>query len=573
MFDQIRTYINEQKLSPFSQESLTKPSTNPIFKTREAKNIHQRILSHLTQHFQFTPSSQLLDLFNTLPTTDQFQQRQTFFKQLQDQPFLSLPQITKTNTIWKPSYSLIIATEDENLYLSYTKQKFPVTLLRTPHDLADLEEYDLVYAVNCERYESMLDQCPNTLFVDEDEVYLERYLALLARYNDIITTINQYPAPIPTITSTLNTILPLLTPLSSTVLTKDDILKSLDTINRGVASTLATMTVRGDALYTLFSTEKLPPEILDCIKTEITKSSLPASLFTKTIPLKIDEQELKNFLTQQTTSTTLQFAKLLRQQTTTLIQIPQLLTQLDQNIIVLDFCAGLSKYLQTNNLRYPQISPSLTISDCQNLLLENSQPITFYLTPEHRCSLLTGANSGGKTTLLELVVQTITLSYIGLPICGTITVPLFHNIYYFAKNKGSTSKGAFETLLTDLAKIKTNESTLLLADEMEAVTEPSAASQIICATCQFFIDKGAFIIMASHLGRDIATHLPTHTRIDGIVAKGLDENMNLVIDHNPVLGVLAHSTPELIVERLATTTNAPYFTFLHNTFQKNSLTH
>ncbi|MBI2573404.1 hypothetical protein HYV86_06070 [Candidatus Woesearchaeota archaeon] len=571
MFDDLYLYIKEQKLSPFTQESTTKSSTNPIFKTREAKNIHQRVLSHLAQKFQFNTTSQLLDLFNTLPNN--LEQRQAFFKQLQDQPFLSLPQLSFSPTTWKPSYSLIIATEDENLYLSYLKQKFPVTLLRTPHDLADIKEYDLVYATNCERYESMLEECPNVLFVDEEEVYLERYLVMLASYSTIITTLKNYNSPTPLAFITpLSEFLDLLTSPSKKKLTRDDILQKLEEINRGVSSSLATMTVRGDALYTLFSTEKLPKDILEIVAKNITQSGLPATLFTQTIPIKVDDQELQTFLTHQTTSSTIQFAKALKKNAATLMQIPHYLTQLNQSILILDFCAGISHYLQRENLRYPQLSHSLTISDAHNLFLEQSQPVTFYLNQQERCSILTGANSGGKTTLLELVIQSITLAYLGLPVQGNITTPLFHNIYYFAKNKGSTSKGAFETLLTDLAKIKSNEPTLLLADEMEAVTEPGAAAQIIRATCQFFIDRNCFIIMASHLGRDISTNLPTHTRIDGIVAKGLDENMNLIIDHNPVLGILAHSTPELIVERLATTTKTDYFKYLNQQF-KTSFIH
>ena len=40
-------------------------------------------------------------------------------------------------------------------------------------------------------------------------------------------------------------------------------------------------------------------------------------------------------------------------------------------------------------------------------------------------------------------------------------------------------------------------------------------------------------------------------RIDGIEAKGLDENLDLIVDRTPKFGCLARSTPELIVERLA----------------------
>ena len=44
---------------------------------------------------------------------------------------------------------------------------------------------------------------------------------------------------------------------------------------------------------------------------------------------------------------------------------------------------------------------------------------------------------------------------------------------------------------------------------------------------------------------------------DGIEAKGLDENLDLVVDRTPKFGILARSTPELIVERLSKLAKSP----------------
>jgi dsDNA-specific endonuclease/ATPase MutS2 len=149
-------------------------------------------------------------------------------------------------------------------------------------------------------------------------------------------------------------------------------------------------------------------------------------------------------------------------------------------------------------------------------------------------------------------------------------MPIFSEIYYFAKTKGSANKGAFETLLTQMSKIIPGEKTLILADEIEAVTEPGVAGKIVSATADYFIGKGCFLIIATHLGQDIQKVLPSKTRIDGIEAKGLDENFNLIVDHNPVLGRLAHSTPELIVEKMASSdkTKTDYFIFLNEFLKK-----
>src|SRR3989338_4228149 len=171
----------------------------------------------------------------------------------------------------------------------------------------------------------------------------------------------------------------------------------------------------------------------------------------------------------------------------------------------------------------------MAMTNSQNLFLNQAQPITFHLDEKDKCSILTGANSGGKTTLLEHILQLISLFQIGLPVSGTLETPLFSEIYYFAKNKGAANKGAFENLLTQLSKIRPGKQTLILADEIESVTEPGVAGNIIKATAEYFASKGCYLVIATHLGKHINENLPQSSRIDGIEAKGLDETFNLIV--------------------------------------------
>jgi dsDNA-specific endonuclease/ATPase MutS2 len=41
-----------------------------------------------------------------------------------------------------------------------------------------------------------------------------------------------------------------------------------------------------------------------------------------------------------------------------------------------------------------------------------------------------------------------------------------------------------------------------------------------------------------------------NVRVDGIEAKGLDEQYNLIVDRTPKMNCLARSTPELILKRI-----------------------
>jgi len=239
------------------------------------------------------------------------------------------------------------------------------------------------------------------------------------------------------------------------------------------------------------------------------------------------------------------------------------LRKLDEYMLCLDLVAGISDMKRDLCLSMPAFGEELSISSSKNLFLASPQPISFSLGSDARCSILTGANSGGKTTLLEHIIQLVSMAQMGLPVSGTSKLPVFSEIYYFAKSKGSAGKGAFETLLSTLSKISPGGSTLILADEIEAVTEPGVAGRIICATCSYYIEKGCFMVIATHLGHDIIRELPERARVDGIEAKGLDENNELIVDHNPVLGRLANSTPELIIERLAKTGKSEYYRFIH----------
>ena len=169
---------------------------------------------------------------------------------------------------------------------------------------------------------------------------------------------------------------------------------------------------------------------------------------------------------------------------------------------------------------------------------------------------------------MEHLIQLISLFQLGLPVNGKFNTPLFTDVYYFAKNKGAANKGAFENLLTQMAGIKPGDQTLILADEIEAVTEPGVAGKIISSTADYFLKQNCFLVIATHLGYEIKDVLPEKARIDGIEAKGLDENFNLIVDHNPVLGRLAHSTPELIVEKMANSNDSEYFKHLNRNLKE-----
>ncbi len=313
----------------------------------------------------------------------------------------------------------------------------------------------------------------------------------------------------------------------------------------------------------ILNQNKLPAEIQEIKEQAILQSSIPEQIFNESLPISINESELEKYLRLIDAEEHTSVAEKIKKNSEKIIQIPKLLKELGNLLTLLDFTSRIPLQGQ-----FPQHSEGFYFENSENLLLENSQAISFHLDETSKCSILTGANSGGKTTLLENIIQLITIFQLGLPLKGIIKIPIFSEVYYFAKNKGETGKGAFENLLGQMDKIETGKKTLILADEIESVTEPGVAGAIICAACVFGVRKGCFLVVATHLGQEIQKNLPSNSRIDGIEAKGLDEYFELIVDHNPVLGKLASSTPELIIEKLASSKQTEYYRFLNDKVKK-----
>lgn len=188
-----------------------------------------------------------------------------------------------------------------------------------------------------------------------------------------------------------------------------------------------------------------------------------------------------------------------------------------------------------------------------------AQRIAYRLGPEDNVAVLTGANSGGKTTLLEHVAQLVIMARLGLPVVGDgVTVPWVEELHYVTARR-SLDAGAFESFLRSFLPIALGDKPrLVLADEVESVTELEAAGRIL----GFFVDRlarspGSLAVVVSHMAGEVLRHATAPVRVDGIEATGLDDQFRLVVDRSPVMGRFARSTPELILQRLAATTKGP----------------
>lgn len=174
-----------------------------------------------------------------------------------------------------------------------------------------------------------------------------------------------------------------------------------------------------------------------------------------------------------------------------------------------------------------------------------------------RVVLLSGVNSGGKTSMLELLAQCIILAHMGFPTpAKSLEIGMSDGLYYFAKSKGTLDAGAFETTLKDFSVVADDSSKMVLVDEMESITEPGASAKIIAGILEVLSEnKDSMAVFVSHLPELILKNTECNVRIDGIEASGLDADLNLIVERTPRYNYVAKSTPELIVERLSRKTN------------------
>ncbi len=564
MEKELSEFIVKWNLKPFSKTSV-KSSAKTIFKTKDAKEVHNRALNVIVKDFQFSDTANLLDFFEFPSEVVEILKRQEFFKSIESSTNSFLKELKAPRPFWNPDYGIVVVTEEDSTFRKLKELGCSVKFIITDSDVLELERYDIVQVLDCDNFSPILEKLPQTISLSStDEAYLERHVRTLSGWKNNLELLSSVSLPndLRALVAELSSLLPLLNRSDVDKLSKESVEDALDIIKDDISAKVKDLNISGNTLLEVLNKGVLPKELSEIITASIRKTGLPENLFNKTMPVSIDEKEVDKVLREQDLSQFANAAEKIRKMAKQVVSIPAKLAELETQLVLFDFKSNIHNWMK--NKQFPVIAEELSMEVSHNEFLNNPSPISFHLNNTHKCSILTGANSGGKTTLLEHIIQLVSYSYIGLPVKGKLRIPLFREIYYFAKSKGSMNKGAFETLLTQLSQISLGDKTLILADEIEAVTEPGVAGKMIAASASFFINRGCYIVFATHLGLQISKVLPAYARIDGIEAKGLDENNELIVDHNPVIGKLASSTPELIVEKMSKTSDKEYFKFLYN---------
>lgn len=253
-----------------------------------------------------------------------------------------------------------------------------------------------------------------------------------------------------------------------------------------------------------------------------------------------------------------------------LMSMDRIASDLIKRLMQVDFLYAIGDFALSCDLTMPEFirDPGIGFREGRHLFIQNPEPVSYGLgacgVPEHneRAVILSGVNSGGKTSLLELMAQIAILAHMGLPVpARECRISIFEELYFFAKSSGTLSAGAFESTMRNLSALASEKRKLVLADEMEAITEPGASARIIASILDMVHENGSVALFVSHLADEIRRSSKTAVRVDGIEAEGLDESNNLILSRSPRYNHLARSTPELILDRLVRTTEGEERTF------------
>ena len=288
----------------------------------------------------------------------------------------------------------------------------------------------------------------------------------------------------------------------------------------------------------------------------------PYELFTKTWPAKVDRQTIDGI------DGTLE-SKLKAEQSEHLVTLARLLgpmktrcEQAVQRMIECDQWLSVARWAHQDACVMPElVDHGIWLEEGRHILLGvTPDPVTYGLGnaakkgDQQTLALLTGANSGGKTTLLECLAYASILAHMGLPVpAKKARIGKVDALHILAKAGGTQSAGALEQTLIELASVVSNEMPkLILADELEAITEPGAGARIIGGMLLAAASQpDTTMMLVTHLAPAILEATGRKDlRVDGIEARGLGEDLELVVDRTPRRNYLARSTPELILRRL-----------------------
>ncbi len=527
-----------------------------IFKTRDAKRIYEEILKIISEFAVTDVTKKKIQLLTPLPKEDieksinEVLELKEFFSKISEDDIKKIKELLKNakRKEIKPKTMIRYATDDEEIFkeIGY--------IARFIENVEHAKNFDVIITKNPQKYRNIetVDFCPDDIIkkAKEDENIFKAMLGIeeiLEKYNKRFFEKDK-----------IRKIVNLLQMFTDSLEIKEGYRKDFDLrkkefldIEKRIDNDLAILE------------EKIiqNPHMKNVIIEQFLESY---DIFEK--PEFYDIYDLKEFILNKRVKEIAKLEFKIKKEVAEEIKKINLNSD-DLYSFELEFALAL--FSIKFNLKKQTISknPCICFKNARSLLLESMgldvQPVSYVIgklpagckidgdIKEDNVVLLTGANSGGKTTLLETILTITILTYLGLPVpCEDAFVYLFDYIIYHRRHV-SLKAGALEgTLKRIVPSIVEKGKKLVLIDEFEALTEPGAAALILSALINLMLENDCIGVIVTHLSKEVLREAGVSVRVDGIFAKGLDERYNLIVDRQPKFNSIGKSTPELIVRRL-----------------------
>ena len=483
----------------------------------------------------------------------------------------NLKEVEEAKPEYDPSKAILVESEEDNSYLTDLglNQYYPIiTASDSPLLKEEIMNYDLVFYVYSQGildFEGM----PNLVMVnieDNDyEIVPEKIINFFIQNKELFSRVHEIQK-IRNEESVLGDIMPIIDELNIIDKREVDIGKLVyslkDDMDNELEKSIKQVDLEGDEILNLLN-NNFPPKISKIFDDIINKrkeiirekTGLSFDPFLRTYPIQIDDNEIERVTLEQSSKKENDIFDIKRSAAIELNTIKNKAIEEVKDVIRFDYEFSLGSFAYEYDLSRPQFGDEIKLNGALHLELalkkdeDYIQRVDYQLTKTENIALLTGANSGGKTTLLETLTQISIMAQMGLPVSATSAeIKLFDEIYHFSK-KRSLDAGAFESFLNVFIPIvTTNSEKLVLLDELEGITELDAAVKIISTFIDMLKETNSYGVIVTHMARELMNY--TDIRVDGIEAKGLDKDYNLIVDRTPKMNLLAKSTPELILKRI-----------------------
>ena len=483
----------------------------------------------------------------------------------------NLKEVEEVKAEYNPSKAILVESDEDNSYLTDLglNQYYPIlTASDSPLLREELMNYDLVFYVYSQGildFEGM----PNLVMInieDNDyEIVPEKIINFFIQNKDLFTRVHEIQK-IRNKESVLGEIIPIIDEVNIIDKREVDIEKLVYSLKEDMddelEKSIKQVDLEVDEILNLLN-NNFPPKIKKIFDEIINKrkeiiyekTGIRFDPFLRKYPIEIDDTEIERIILEQSSKKENDIFDIKRNAAIELNSIKEKAIKEVEDVIKFDYEFSLGSFAYEYDLCRPEFSEEIELNGALHLELalkkdkDQIQKVDYKLTQDENIALLTGANSGGKTTLLETLTQISIMAQIGLPVSAdSAKIKLFDEIYHFSK-KRSLDAGAFESFLNVFIPIVTTDSEkLVLLDELEGITELDAAVKIISTFIDMIKESNSYGIIVTHMARELMNY--TDIRVDGIEAKGLDENYNLIVDRTPKMNFLAKSTPELILKRI-----------------------